>query len=130
LEDTNFSPGFRISVVDVIVLLLGITASIGLGFVLPWLGAVIAFVVGHFFLFCNIVRMARSSELTWAAIFLTVSTSTVVVNFPGWFVSFFLSSLATFILVIVELRKPSYHGVFWQYFNPDLPYWWSAQAST
>ncbi len=115
---------------DIIVLVLGSVAAISFGIYVPWLGAVVGFVIGHFFLFCNIVRMARSSELTWAAIFLTVSTLTVVANFPGWFVSFLLSFLATFILVAVELRKPSYHGVFWRYFNPDLPYWWSAQAST
>jgi hypothetical protein len=32
-------------------------------------------------------------------------------------------------VVIVEMRKPSYHGVGWQRINPGLPAWWDARVA-
>jgi hypothetical protein len=32
-------------------------------------GLAVAFVVGHFFLFCNVFRIGRKYELVWAALF-------------------------------------------------------------
>jgi hypothetical protein len=42
----------------------------------------VAFVVGHFFLFCNVVRSARRYELIWAAFF-TVNMLAAT-SFAGW----------------------------------------------
>ena len=36
----------------------------------PWLVHVTAFVVFNFFLFCNVFRIARNSELAWTALFM------------------------------------------------------------
>jgi hypothetical protein len=127
--DRTFSPGFRLSLVDVVVLTVGTVGAIALAFIVPWLAFVIAFVVGHFFLFCNIVRMARSLELIWAGVFLALAGATVVLDNPGWNVTACASLLVTVAIVIIQARKPSYHGVGWQWINPGLPAWWESQSA-
>jgi hypothetical protein len=129
LTNRSFNPGFRISAIDVIVLLVGIFAAADIGALIPWFGAAIAFVVGHFFLFCNVIRMARPSELTWAVVFIALTISTVILGIPGWPISFFASLIVTVVLAALELRKPEYHGVFWRRINPGLPQWWEANRS-
>jgi hypothetical protein len=34
------------------------------------------------------------------------------------------------VLVVLEARKRSYHGVFWRWINPGLPAWWATHAET
>ena len=80
----DFQPGFRLSVRDVVVILLGVAAASYLTIIEPWWGFIVAFVVAHFFLFCNVVRMARPLELTWTAVFLALASATLMIgaNFP------------------------------------------------
>lgn len=52
----NFRPRFRISEVDVGVVILGILGSVLLGRLNDMLGVATLFTVGHFFLFCNLLR--------------------------------------------------------------------------
>src|SRR5262249_2513053 len=69
VAERTFQPGFRLSALDVIVLIIGGIAS---AYVMTrdwWFGIAIAFVVLHFFLFCNVLRMSRPLELIWAGIF-------------------------------------------------------------
>lgn len=122
--ETPFSPGFRISVTDILVLIAGTVASAWLASIDLPIGLVIAFVVAHFFLFCNVIRMARRLELTWAAIFAGLAGCTILLQVPDWPMTFAASLLATLVLVVVQLRRPSYHGVLWRRINPDLPRWW------
>lgn len=95
--------------------------------VMFWPGIAILFVVGHFFLFCNVVRMSRPSELIWAGLFIAMMTSTMLAGAPSWPMTLALSFATTIVLVALEVRKPSYHGVFWRRLNPRLPEWWEAQ---
>ncbi|MCX6976643.1 MAG: hypothetical protein NTX04_01620, partial [Verrucomicrobia bacterium] len=83
--------------------------------------------VGHFFLFCNVFRISRSLELIWAAGFLILTRFTVTTGQPTWTTTAMLSLALTAVLVCIELRKPSYHGVGWSRFNPNLRQWWDAQ---
>jgi hypothetical protein len=92
-----------------------------------WPGIAILFVLAHFFLFCNVIRMARSSELVWAALFLTASGFTILVGTPSWPMTFCISFVSSIALIFIEARKPSYHGIYWQKINPDLPLWWDAR---
>jgi hypothetical protein len=124
----TFNPGFRVSVFDVLVLIAGIIGSVVVGAQLWWAGMVIAFVVGHFFLFCNVFRIARKAELIWAALFVVLSVSTVLYDQPGWTVSFAGSLLVAGVLIAHEMKKPSYHGIFWQRINPELLEWWEANC--
>ena len=68
-----FQPGFRLSAIDVIVILVGAIASVVLWSTVWWIGFVIAFVVAHFFLFCNVFRVARPLELAWSGLFIVLT---------------------------------------------------------
>ncbi|MEK6239135.1 MAG: hypothetical protein N2C14_30835, partial [Planctomycetales bacterium] len=79
----------------------------------------IAFTVGHFFLFCNVFRIRRGPELIWTAFFLADAAVWLlwlemnVVGLIG-------TTLPLTILVIVrEMRFPFYHGVFAKRINPS-----------
>src|SRR4051812_38487682 len=106
----QFAPGFRLSAMDVVILIIGAAASVAVGFYEVWLGAAIAFVVGHFFLFCNILRMSRPMELIWAAVFAGLAIATITRGMPSWLVTFCISAMVTVLLAIVESRRPWYHG--------------------
>ncbi len=123
MTEPVFKPGFRFSMLDALVLLLGTVATVVVGRIDVWIGIALAFVVLHFFLFCNVLRMSRPLELFWAAAFslLAVLAST---SFVTWPVGLLLSLFVTLGVVAVEMRRPSYHGVGWKALNPDLPAWW------
>jgi hypothetical protein len=123
----TFSPGFRLSALDVLILIAGMVAAGVVSMAVWWWGFVIAFVVGHFFLFCNVVRLARPLELLWSGIFVMLAVATVTMDIPGWPLTAGLSLIVTAVLVVVEMRGPSYHGVGWQWINPGLPAWWASQ---
>ena len=119
-----FRPGFRLSQLDIAILLVGIVGVVLAGLVAPYAGFVIAFVVGHFFLFCNVFRVSRLPELTWAIIFIGLSAATILVGQPGWLVTALCSLIVTIGVIFREIGTPSYHGVFWRTWNPDLEAWW------
>lgn len=120
---TQFNPGFRLSKLDIGVLILGCLGAYYYAKANFLTSFIILFVVGHFFLFCNIVRMSRIPELIWAISFLSMTISSIVFQFFSPDIVFAFSLLITFVLIYFELRKPSYHGLFWEKFNPDLPEW-------
>ncbi len=119
----NFRPGFRISKNDMFVLVVGVLSAGYCFHISPVVSFVIFFVIGHFFIFCNIIRMSRVPELIWAGTFLVFAGFSVSTGQPSWLLTFSLSILVTFILVILETRKPGYHGILWQTLNPNLPRW-------
>lgn len=94
-----------------------------------WWGFLPAFVLAHFFLFCNVVRMARPLELVWAGVFVVLAGATIAFEIPSWLVTAMVSLLVTVVVVVVEIRKPSYHGVGWKFVNPGLPAWWEARVA-
>lgn len=123
----DFTPGFRLSAQDVVVLALGLAGTWALSLhVAWWAGLIVGFVVGHFFLFCNVFRISRAAELLWAAVFVMLSGATLITEHPGWPVTIPVSLLLTVALVVLEMRKPSYHGIAWQRINPLLHTWWEA----
>jgi hypothetical protein len=125
----TFAPGFRLSVLDVTILALGATVALALATAVWWYGFVVGFALGHFFLFCNVVRMARSLELAWAVVFVVLAAATVALDTPGWQVTVLVSFVATVVVVVVQMRRPSYHGLGWQWINPELPKWWKSWES-
>jgi len=123
-----FQPGFRISAMDIAVLLVGGVGSVLAAEAAWWMGFIVGFAVGHFFLFCNIFRVARPLELAWAALYVVLAGSTIMIDQPGWQITLGTSLLATLLVIVMQLRKPSYHGVGWHWMNPELPQWWEAHA--
>jgi len=125
----DFAPGFRLSALDVIILNVGMVVVFALATIVGWGALVVGFVLGHFFLFCNVVRMSRALELTWAAVFAALAAATLALDAPGWPVTLSVSLIATAALVGLEMRKPSYHGAGWKRINPGLPAWWKEHGS-
>ena len=122
-----FAPGWRFSVLDGFVLVAGMSASVGFGAFVWWIGFVIAFTIAHFFLFCNVFRISRPLELVWAGAFVALSSATIAFEAPGWLLTAAISLAVTIVVVVIEMRKPSYHGVGWQTINPGLRTWWESQ---
>lgn len=122
---STFAPGFRLSVVDGIVLVVGLIASVALWPSLPIVSVAIAVVVGHFFLFCNVFRVARLPELVWAGLFLLVMADVILWQRHSVPLAVAVVLFTTLLVVGLEMRKPSYHGIFWQAINPGLPQWWA-----
>jgi hypothetical protein len=129
MQKKLFAPGFRLSIVDLIILVIGAVAALALFRMVWWWGFAVGFALGHFFLFCNVVRMARPLELAWSSVFVVLAAATVALDAPGWLVTTGVSLLVTVVVVLVEVRKPSYHGVGWRRINPGLPAWWAAQTA-
>jgi hypothetical protein len=127
MKQSPFSPGFRFSVVDGFVLVGGVAGTVALSMFVWWWGFVFCFVLGHFFLFCNVVRMAQPLELLWGGVFAALAGTTIAFETPGWMVTVLLSLVVTVIVVVVQMRKASYHGVGWKWINPGLPVWWEAR---
>ena len=98
--------------------------------VMPWAAFVVAFVMVHFFLFCNVFRISRSLELAWGTLFTALAIATVISGHPGWIVTSAAALAATVSVVVLEMRKPSYHGIFWQHLNPRLREWWEANSQS
>ena len=124
-----FNPGFRLDAIDTLVLVAGAAGAIFLARVEWWMGLIVGFAVGHFFLFCNVFRVAKPLELTWSAIFVVLAGSTIATGQPGWMVTVATTLVATLAVIAMQVRKPSYHGIAWQRFNPKLPEWWQSQAT-
>jgi len=120
----EFNPGFRLSKIDLLVLLLGISVSAGLYSSIPLAAFIILFVIGHFFLFCNIIRMSRILELIWTASFLFLAGGTLLFETFSWPQVALASLTLTCVLVIFQIRQPAYHGILWQRFNPGLRQWY------
>lgn len=124
-----FKPGFRLSLIDCIVILLAIVGIIHFYEVDKVFSYIIGIIVSHYFLFCNITRMSRVPELIWASSFIILCTLSLQLNIIPIFISFIFAMLITVVLVVLETRKPYYHGVFWQKLNPSLPSWFKENNS-
>ena len=106
----NPPSGFRVMPWDPVAALL---CALAVWRVWPQLGhwsLVMPFVLGNFFLFCNVFRVRRSHELVWAAVLLA--------NCAGWLylgptlAGIVLAQLPVTVAVIwLEIRSPTYHGV-------------------
>lgn len=129
MSERKFSPGFRLSAFDLLVLSAGAAAAAALAPVDGRFGLAVAFVVAHFFLFCNVLRMSRPLGLAWAVVFAGLAVAAFRFDAIPWPLVVAISTGVTVVLAVAETRKPSYHGVGWQKLNPGLPEWWTAAAA-
>ena len=121
MTERKSQPGFRPSALDLGILVAGGAASVYAASFDSWLASAIAFVVLHFFLFCNVLRMSRPLELIWAAIFASLTVAAVSFSLLPWPAVFAASAVVTVVVAIIQVRKPLYHGVGGQKLNPRLP---------
>jgi len=129
LATGTFAPGFRLSATDVVIVIVGGGAGVAGLQIDLWLAVAMWYVVAHFFLFCNVLRMNRSLEFLWAGLFVCLAVAVVRLELSSWPVMLgcFLSVTALF--AAIEVRRPSYHGVGWRSLNPGLPEWWQANQA-
>ncbi len=128
MKERNFSPGFRLSTIDVLILVAGVIGA----FLLAqhgwwWLAIIIGWVLGHFFLFCNVFRMSRRPELIWGFVLIVLGANALFGDTHDLIVAVVGSLLLTVVLVVIEMRRPYYHGIGWSKVNPNLKTWWDAQ---
>lgn len=122
--------GFRLSRVDLIVVSLTMIASFEItrrDLPFAW---ILACVVGHFFLFCNVFRVRRSYELMWAAVFLLNVAYWMAFHLSLEWLPPLLTQLPFTIAVIAaEIRSPQYHGTFAEKWNPRLDEYLAARTN-
>ena len=89
---------------------------------------VIATVVGHFFLFCNVFLVRRSLELWWA-LFFVINTGWWLINGRSdWLPTLAWQAPVTIFVILLEMLSPRYHGIgarrinrrLDEYLNDDL----------
>jgi hypothetical protein len=124
----RFAPGFRLSPLDVVVVIVGVASAVAVALLNLWVGIAIGYVVLHFFLFCNVLRMSRPLEFLWAIAFTALAIAAARLQLISWPTALVCAALLTIVLAVIESRRPSYHGVGWQTLNPRLPEWWSARV--
>ncbi len=129
MTNRQFKPGFRISIYDAMILCAGTVGGILIGTNIWWAGFSVAFVLLHFFLFCNVFRISRSPELIWAGAFILLAGSTILTGLPGWIVAILCSLALSSYFIWRETKKHSYHGIFWEQWNPDLRSWWNEHCN-
>lgn len=111
--------GFRFSLVDAVVVVVTVLS-------LPWLmqtvgleGALPAYVVFHFFLFCNVFRIRRCQELLWSAGFVVLLLNLQLSDVAVWSVMFWHLPVSV-VVIWWETRHWGYHGIFAVQWNPLL----------
>jgi hypothetical protein len=109
---TPHNPCFRISWTDALVLFLATIATWFIWRLPEGIGWLPAFVVLHFFLFCNVFRVRRKYELTWAGIFLANTTLTAFVLAKSFWLAFALQLPVSVFFIGWEIAQPTYHGIF------------------
>jgi hypothetical protein len=74
MHEPAFAPGFRCSALDVGVLVADAAGASAVAWLHPWIGFAIGFVALHFFLFCNVLHIARPLELARVGVFAAGAT--------------------------------------------------------
>jgi hypothetical protein len=112
--------GFRLSIFDGVFLIAAAIATLWLHNQDSPMWWVLAVVVVHFFLFCNVVRLHRHLELIWAVVFLVNVGWFLMQGHLNWVGPLSYQSPLTLALIMIEVRSERYHGVAAQRFNPRL----------
>ena len=106
----NPPQGFRLSPFDLVFLAVGVLAAVLTRGLPGDPSTLIGIVVGHFFLFCNVVRLRRSFELAWAGVFVALAVIGWGLGVQRWFVPLAFVTPYTVLLVLLEVRSGRYHG--------------------
>lgn len=124
MTNRAFAPGFRCSALDLVVLIAGAAGTAAMFPIDGRIAFIIGFTVGHFFLFCNVFRISRASELAWAVVFVALCFASFMWERPPWPATAGMMFAVTCVVIQFEFRRPSYNGIGWQKINPRLPEWW------
>ncbi|MFA8020291.1 hypothetical protein [Bremerella cremea] len=102
--------GFRFSMTDALAIAICAAATIfALGLIGP-LAWLMPFVLGHFFLFCNVFRIPRKPELVWAGGFVAL-VGLCLISGTNVLHAMWLVVPLTIGVLVYSIRLPSYHGI-------------------
>ena len=124
-SDTKETPrprtcGFQMSWTDV-----GIIVVCGIATWLFWshlgqMALLFPVALGHFFLFCNIFRIYRKYEYTWAIVFVLNVLIWLFLKRFNWGSILVVQTPITIALILIQMRSPLYHGVGARIINKDI----------
>ena len=109
----NWKPaaGFRFSPVDALAIVLCTLATWGAWPFLGELAILFPIVLGHFFLFCNVFRIPRLSELLWSATFIINVGAWAIFNEFTWLNVLLTQLPMTLLAVLSGVCRSDYHGI-------------------
>lgn len=110
--------GFRLSLIDCTLILAGLLMT----WFYPhnkgipknidfFFQAMILYVIGNFFLFCNVFRVRRKYELWWVTSAL-INTGLLLFYYNNVEIFFITQSVFTAVALVMEIRSTNYHGIF------------------
>jgi len=112
--------GFRLSLLDLLVLAVAAPATWLLWPVVGPIAGCVPLAVGHFFLFCNVFRITRWKELLWAAVCLVNVAAWAAADALSWPGILAVQTPLTVLLLWSETRTARYHGAWARRLNPRL----------
>jgi len=116
--------GLRFSLTDGVVIVVAAVVTWIANEHIGSLAVLVPFLVGHFFLFCNVFRVRRSLELAWGASFVIHICGWLLPSDGDprkllvWWVFCAIQLPITALVVGIEMRSSRYHGVFARRINP------------
>jgi len=111
--------GFRFSAFDAMAMVLFAAASATVWQISRDLALALPIVLGHFFLFCNVFRIPPRPELIWSAVFLLNCATWWLASKFSWGRVLLLQCPVTAFLILQEMRRSTYHGIFARQVNKD-----------
>jgi hypothetical protein len=110
--------GFRFSRSDLVVVLIGLFVIWHAALWHSDLAILTGFVLGHFFLYCNVFRVGERAELAWGTLLLMNVTICGLLADGSWWVVLPLQCVVTALIIVRALMSPDYHGAWCQRINP------------
>ena len=110
--------GFRFSPRDGVVLIVGAALTAGLMLLVGDIALLLAVLVFHFLLFCNVFRVGTKPELFWAASFAINVVCWVLTGMIEWWRIGLSQIPMTLIVLVWVMCQSDYHGVLAARLNP------------
>jgi hypothetical protein len=124
----GFKPGAHLSRLDALIIVSGLAFCLWPARIVPpEARQVVGFLMGMFFLFLSVFRVSRDLQYAWLLLFVAVAVATTVGGIPNWALTFKVASVLAVVVIVLQVRKPAYRGVFWRKLNPSLPDWLEEQ---
>ena len=124
----EFKPGFRISIIDIIFIMVMTVLAVSVSSINLYLSIIIILPCIQFFLFCNVFRIRRKNELIWATLYIVTGYCGYYFHINIILIVCILFSIGM-LLIFSEIKHPGYHGIMWQRINPNLKYWFKENVS-
>ena len=112
--------GFRFSKADAVAIVAFVAAAVALAEAGSELGWLLGIASAHFFLFCNVFRIARPLELAWAGWFVLNAGLWFWAGRLGWERVLLCQLPVSGTVLWLGVRSPGYHGIFADRLNPKL----------